>query len=112
MWNSCVRSRTETENPNVDPTHARTPLDDVVGKRRVKVVTPQLVSMYNSTFRRPALQQYLCGTGQRMGSTLTTTTAPSTSSFTTELPDHLKQMNLSNPPPPGTTGIADLALPV
>mmetsp|Transcript_107914 Transcript_107914/g.186090 ORF Transcript_107914/g.186090 Transcript_107914/m.186090 type:complete len:968 (-) Transcript_107914:1174-4077(-) len=97
LWNSCVKSKGEHENPNVDPTNTNSPADDVVGRRRIKTVTPQLISVYNGTIRRPGMQQYLCGTGLRMGTTLTTTTAPSTSSFTAELPERLKEMNVKNP---------------
>ena len=98
LWNSVVDSKCEHENVDADPGHMPTPVDDVAGRRRVKIVTQKLVSVYNPTLRRPVLQQYLCGQGQRMGNTLIITTPESTSSFTEKLPDHLKKLNVLNPP--------------
>eukprot|EP00998_Keelungia_sp_KM082_P000253 NODE_102_length_2664_cov_51.614111_g98_i0.p1 GENE.NODE_102_length_2664_cov_51.614111_g98_i0~~NODE_102_length_2664_cov_51.614111_g98_i0.p1 ORF type:complete len:838 (+),score=246.01 NODE_102_length_2664_cov_51.614111_g98_i0:191-2515(+) len=90
MWNSCVQRKLQHERKSIDPTYSASPLDDVTGSFSLKIVTPQLLSFYSSTNRRPAIHQFLLGRGLRMGSALTTTTAPSTSSFTSQLPAHLK----------------------
>mmetsp|Transcript_52718 Transcript_52718/g.94118 ORF Transcript_52718/g.94118 Transcript_52718/m.94118 type:complete len:918 (-) Transcript_52718:1523-4276(-) len=98
LWNQAVQSRCEQEDLNADPDHAPTPLDEVVGLNRVRVITSKLASIYHTTLRKAAMQDYLMGQGQRMGSTLLTNTAPSTSSFTTGLPEHQKRMNAQHPP--------------
>ena len=97
-----MQSRCEQDDLNADPDHAPTPLDDVVGLLKVRVITSKLVSMYHTTLRKPAMKDYLLGQGQRMGSTLLTNTAPSTSSFTSGLPEHQKRVNAQHPPT--TTG--------
>eukprot|EP01006_Ploeotia_vitrea_P051155 TRINITY_DN67530_c5_g4_i1.p1 TRINITY_DN67530_c5_g4~~TRINITY_DN67530_c5_g4_i1.p1 ORF type:complete len:1017 (+),score=128.86 TRINITY_DN67530_c5_g4_i1:67-3117(+) len=107
LWNSMVTRKQEKENTDIDPTYQKSPVDEVAGQYRPKVITAQLVSFYSNTLRRPGVQRYLNGRGIRMGSTLTTTTAVSTSSFTTALPQQLQDMNAKsmNPEPGPSSGI-------
>eukprot|EP00667_Euglena_gracilis_P002505 EG_transcript_2505 len=97
LWTSSVHSKDEQENKAVDPSHVPSPLEAVAGKRRVKVVTSNLVSLYDPAMRRPMLQRYLCGQGQRNGSTLIVTAPNSTSSFTSALPEYLRVLNMRSP---------------